>query len=82
MNNVDSSEKILREILSRKDPSGYYIVVAVNSNDAKNSISRYVKKSQLVIEELGNIIIIRCKSRRVIEEIARDLISKKLVAEV
>lgn len=82
MNSVKDVQKILREILSRKDPFGYYVVVAINSIETKNIISKYEKKIQLVVEELGDTIILRCRSRRVVEELARELILKNLLAEI
>lgn len=82
MSSVKNVQKILREILSRKDPFGYYVVVAINSVETKNYILKYKKNTQLVVEELSDTIILRCKSRRVIEEMARELISKKLIAKI
>lgn len=81
MSSTKNVHKILKEILSRKDPFGYYVVVAINSVETKNSILKY-KNTQLLVEELGDTIILRCRSRRVVEEVVRKLVSKKLLAEI
>lgn len=81
MSSTKNVHKILKEILSRKDPFGYYVVVAINSVETKNSILKY-KNTQLLVEELGDTIILRCRSRRIVEEVVRKLVSKKLLAEI
>lgn len=75
MSNV---KKIIREIVSKKDPLGYYVVLAIRSDYTKTLIEKY-KDKDLMFELAGDIIIIRCKSRRIAEKLARALIAKNLL---
>lgn len=75
MNNI---KKVIREITSRKDPSGYYVVLAINNDYVKTLVNKYIGKG-LVVDAIGDVLVIRCKSRRVVEEIARILITKKFL---
>lgn len=73
-------EKIIREIVSKRDPFGYYVVVALNSSEAEEVINKYKVRGELLIEEVGNVIIVRSKSRKIVEELTRVLVTKKLIA--
>lgn len=72
-------DKVVRDVLSRRDPIGYYVVIASNSVEVKNLVSKLGRDSELVLEEVGNMIIIRGKSRRIMEELARALVIKGLL---
>lgn len=75
MKNVD---KITREIISKKDPFGYYIILASNNAETR-SILEELKCKDLSIDEIGDILIIRCRSRRIAERLIRLLASKNLL---
>lgn len=68
-----SAEKIIRDMLSRRDPSGNYVVLALSSNKARSILAQY---NHLDVEDSGSIIIIKCKSRRVAEELTRKLLTR------
>ncbi|MEM1541459.1 MAG: hypothetical protein QW101_01295 [Ignisphaera sp.] len=75
-----STNRIVREILSRKDPAGYYVVVAINSTELKEILNRY-KYGDIIVEDIGGITIIRSKTRKIVELLTRELVSKKLLAD-
>jgi hypothetical protein len=75
---MTKTKDIIKEITSRKDPQGYYVLVAVNNKIVHKIVERYAK-SNLLTEVVGDIIIIRCKSRRIAEELARSLLSRNLL---
>lgn len=68
-----SIEKTIKDIISRRDPSGYYVLLASNTSDAKRIITQY---TGIVIEEYGRVLVVKCKSRRIIEELARKLANR------
>jgi hypothetical protein len=72
------TKDIIREITSRRDPFGYYVLIAVNNDQVHKLIEKY-KNRNLITEAVGNILIIRCRSRRTIEELACKLIPRKLL---
>lgn len=72
-------EKTIRELLSRRDPFGYYIIIAVNNDEAKNLIKKYESSGKLLTEEMNNMIIVRGRSRKIMETLARILLFKKLI---
>ncbi|MEM1713798.1 MAG: hypothetical protein QXW36_04625 [Desulfurococcaceae archaeon] len=75
-------ENIIKQILSRKDPHGYFVIIAVKNNESKAIIDKYLRISNLIIGEVGDVIIIRGRSREVIEKLARSLATRKLLAEL
>ena len=67
-------KKIVNDIISRKDPQGYYII------PAKKDALKFLKiENEVSIEDLGTSIIIKVKSRRIAERIARSLALKNLI---
>jgi len=52
------------------------VILALNSDEAKRVIANY---SGLLVEESGSVLIVKCKSRRVAEEVARKLLMKGLL---
>ncbi|MEM0371837.1 MAG: hypothetical protein QXG46_03075 [Ignisphaera sp.] len=72
--------KIVKETLSRKDPAGYYVIVAINSTELKEILNRY-KYGDIITEDIGDTTIIRSRTRRIIELLIRELVSKKLLAD-
>lgn len=74
-----NTEKMLREILLKKDPFGYYVVVAINNDEVINLAKKYGIGKEPTIEEVGNMLIIRGKSRKTMGVLLRVLLSRKLV---
>lgn len=72
--------KIVKETLSRKDPAGYYVIVAINSTELKEVLNRY-KYGDIITEDIGDTTIIRSRTRRIIELLIHELVSKKLLAD-
>ena len=67
-------KKIIDDIVSRKDPQGYYVI------PAKKDALKFLKmENEVLIEDIGDSIIIRVKSRRIAERIARGLALKGLI---
>ncbi|MCC6043261.1 MAG: hypothetical protein LM553_00055 [Desulfurococcaceae archaeon] len=73
-----SDERVIKEILSKKDPQGYYVLPAVNSAELQRVLEGYVKLG-VQAYYYGDVALIRCRSRRMAEEIARKLHSKGLL---
>jgi hypothetical protein len=73
-----SDERVIKEILSRRDPQGYYIILAANSAELQRVLEEYIGLG-VQVDYYGDTALIRCKSRRVAEEIARKLHSKRLL---
>ena len=68
-------EEEIRSILSRKDPQGYYVIVAEVS--ARDLVKEWEKDVR--IEEVGDRLIIRTRSRRIAERLARRLASRNML---
>jgi hypothetical protein len=73
-----SEDRVIKEILSRKDPQGYYVLLAVNSAELQRVLEEYVKLG-VQADYYSDVALIRCRSRRIAEEIARKLHSKGLL---
>lgn len=72
-------EDTVRGLLSRRDPNGFYVILALNNSEAKNAVSGFLRGRDILIEEYGDLIVIRCKSRSVAERIAKTLLSRGLL---
>ncbi|MEM0027568.1 MAG: hypothetical protein QXT53_06750 [Ignisphaera sp.] len=68
----------IKEILARRDPKGYYVIPSDRSS--MDIVSRFY--SDLEFEEVGDLVFIKTRSRRVAERIARILIQKGLIKSV
>ncbi len=73
------NQDVLREVLSRRDPSGYYVLISVKNNEAEKVVLEFKEKSGVIVEDYGGSIIIRCKSRSIAESIARKLLARNLL---
>lgn len=72
-----SNSRVIRELLSRKDPQGYYVI------PCKLDILRFLEKhniESIVVEEIGDIVLLRIKSRRVAEYLAFIALKQGLLA--
>ena len=75
-------ERVLRDLLSRRDPRGYY-VVPVASRYAGEVKKLVEKLRDVVVEDAGDVIIVRVRSRSVAAKIARWALRRKaLVTEL
>ena len=79
--NVDI-EKIVKEVLARKDPAGYYVIVAVNSTETQKIIEKYSRDGNLFTEVVGDLIVVRSKARKIVEKLVRALVLKNLLASI
>ncbi len=68
---------VIRELLSRRDPQGYFVVPLRNTPEAK----RLAEERGAIIEEAGEIIFARLKSRSSAEKLARAARFRGLLAE-
>jgi RNase P/RNase MRP subunit p29 len=68
-------ERLIREYLSRRDPQGYYVILA-----RKESKDILAGISGIVVEETGNILIVRTRSRSIAEKVIRLLAKRGLLA--
>jgi len=69
--------RIIRELLSRRDPEGYFVIPLRNAPEAR----RLAEESGAVIEEAGDVILARLRSRSAAERLARAALSRRLLAE-
>ena len=74
-------ERVLRDLLGRRDPHGYYVVpVASRFADEVKRLVEQLKGA--VVENAGDIIIVRVRSRSVAARIAKWALRRKaLVTE-
>ncbi|MEL9940396.1 MAG: hypothetical protein QW632_04190 [Ignisphaera sp.] len=72
---MTSIDEQIKELLARRDPNGYYIVPSDKSGI--DIVKRFY--SDVEFEEVGDIVFIKTRSRRVAERIARILIQKGLI---
>ncbi len=69
-------ERLLRELLSRRDPSGYYVIPARNTPEARS----VAEAEGAVVEEAGDTLYIRVRSRSTAARIASRLAKRGLLA--
>ncbi len=74
-----SAEQLIREILSRRDPHGYFVIPA--KPEAYAIIEKYASKPGVVIVEYNDVIIVKTRSRSLAEKIARKLLHAGLLEE-
>jgi len=67
--------KVVREILSRRDPSGFYVILA--SRGAEEVLSDLGEGVE--VEVAGDLTIVRTRSRSLAEKIVRRLAAAKLL---
>lgn len=81
MKSVTDVDKIVRDMISKRDPHGYYVIIAINDIKTKQIVEEIIKRNSplIEIEGVGNILVIRGKSRRIMEKLIRLLILRNLV---
>jgi len=67
--------RVIREILSRRDPGGFYVILA--SRGAEEALSDLGEGVE--VEVAGDLTIVRTRSRSLAEKIVRRLASVKLL---
>lgn len=74
-------ERILRDLLSKRDPHGYYVVPV--ARHYVDELKKLVEKMKdVVVEDAGDVVIVRVRSRSVAARIARWALRRKaLVTE-
>ncbi|MEM1560004.1 MAG: hypothetical protein QW775_05870 [Ignisphaera sp.] len=75
---MKNMNKIIQEIISKRDPFGYYVILAANNVEVKFILEKFKYKG-LILDEIGSLLIIRCKSRRIAEKLIRLLALKNLL---
>lgn len=73
-----SDTGVLRDILSRRDPHGYYVIPA--RPEAWDLVSPLSGRDGVVIVEYGDVILVKTRSRSLASRIARMLASRGLLA--
>ncbi len=73
MHAKDYKKVKVKDYISRKDPQGYYVIPA--RFDAVN----IAEKFRIEIENVGNCVLLRTKSRRVAETLVKLLMRKGLL---
>jgi len=61
-------DKLIRSILSRRDPEGFYVILA--KGKGFDIVKRF---NDVVVDHVGEDIIIRTKSRKTAVELIRSL---------
>jgi len=69
--------EVIEGILSRRDPQGYYVIPV--KREALDLIRAYDVAS---VEEVGDVALVRVKSRRLARELASRLLKKGLLARL
>ena len=63
--------RLLEDILSRRDPQGYYVVL-FEPSEVLEEIVRNVEEqfgANFIVENVGSIVIVRSKSRNAVKEL-------------
>ncbi|KSW11915.1 hypothetical protein CF15_03720 [Pyrodictium occultum] len=58
------------EILRRPDPSGRYVIVVRRTSTSWEELKKLLKGYGLEVEEAGDVVILRTRSRRIAREVA------------
>jgi len=69
--NVD---RVVAEILSKRDPEGYYVILAEPS--AREALNGF---KDIVVEEAGGSLVVRTRSRSLVERVVRRLAAAGLL---
>ncbi len=63
-----SCRDIVKSIISRKTPEGYYVVVVYRNDRVLKILQRY--GNQISVEEYSDRVVLKTKSRRIAEELS------------
>ncbi len=70
---------VLVDILSRRDPHGYYVIPA--KEEALPILSRFATRPGVILVEYSDMVILKTRSRSLAERVARILAREGLIAE-
>ena len=73
-----SEELVLRDILSRKDPHGYYVIPM--KEEALEAVKHYLSRPGVIIVEYNDVILLKTRSRSLADRVARLLARRGLLA--
>ena len=65
----------VREILKRRDPEGYFVIPV-----RREAVGELGKLDGILLEEAGEVVLVRTKSRSVAAKLCRRLARKGLLA--
>ncbi|MCE4625021.1 MAG: hypothetical protein F7C35_04065 [Desulfurococcales archaeon] len=71
--------EILRDLLERKDPHGYYVIPA--KIEALEIVRNMANRPGVILVEYADMLIIKTRSRSMAEKFARALARRGLLAE-
>jgi hypothetical protein len=71
------SERLLRDLLSRRDPHGYYVIPA---RPEARSIVEGLAGGEAIIVDAADVILVKVRSRSTASKILRVLNRKGLIA--
>jgi hypothetical protein len=71
-----SYEELIRELLARRNPHGYYVIPI--KIDGINEVVKGIEGA--IIEEIGDTALVMVRSRHEAERIARNALNKGLLA--
>ncbi|BES82098.1 hypothetical protein [Pyrodictium abyssi] len=68
----EKPQRIIEDILRRPDPAGYYVIVLRREDERDNVVYAILEKyrDEVMEETLGDIVVVRTKSRRIARDIA------------
>lgn len=72
---MTSIDEQIKELLARRDPKGFYVIP---SDRSSIDLVRHFY-NDVEFEEVGDLVLIKTRSRRVAERIARILIQRGLI---
>ncbi len=75
----ESHSSILQEILSRRDPHGYYVIPI--KNEAVSEERERLRKPGIIVIEYGDLALVKTRSRSTAEKLARYFLRKGMLAE-
>ncbi len=69
-----SLRSILSEVLSRRDPEGYYVIVY--PREAGRYVEELAAQGRLLVDYVGDTVIVRTKARSLAKEVVVRLFEK------
>jgi hypothetical protein len=72
--------KLVKTILSKPDPQGYYVVPI--RRDGLKVIEQLVKSAGLLVEEVGDIVLVRTRSRSTASILVKTALKHNILAEI
>ncbi len=77
---VEESQGVsIRDILSRRDPHGYYVIPI--KTEAVNTSMNILRKPGIILIEYGDLALVKTRSRSMAEKLTRYFARRNLLAE-